>query len=50
MFSEVTLAGVKKLISEEEYKQAARGEVATNVLNVSASDFIVSGIDLEDQL
>jgi hypothetical protein len=45
---EVTLAAVKKVISEEELRQAARGATAPNDLEITPSDFIISGIELED--
>jgi len=47
--AEVTLASVKKAISEEEMKEAARGTNVPNDLEIMPSDFIISGIELEDQ-
>jgi hypothetical protein len=50
MLLEVTLESVKKVITQEEYEQAARGQMISNSLEVHASDFVTSGIELEDQL
>jgi hypothetical protein len=46
---EVTLAGVKKKLSEEEHAKATRGEGDLSKLEVTASDFIIAGIQLEEQ-
>ena len=49
IFSEVTLASVKKRLSEEEHDKAMRGTLEYHSSGVSASDFIVSGMELEEQ-
>jgi hypothetical protein len=48
-FVEVTQAAVKKKLSEEEHEKAARGEGDLNTLEITASDFVIAGIDLEEQ-
>jgi len=46
---EVTLAAVKKELSLEEHEKATRGEGDVNMLEITASDFIIAGIELEEQ-
>ena len=46
---EVTLAMVKKQISDEELVRVARGEREYTSGELSACDFIVWGIDIQDQ-
>jgi hypothetical protein len=45
----VTLAAVKKKLSEEEHEKTVRGEGDLNLLEITVSDFIIAGIDLEEQ-
>ena len=46
--TEVTLASVKKLIAEEEHMRAARGDVDVKALDLTSSDFIIMGLEIED--
>jgi hypothetical protein len=43
------MASVKKKLSEEEHERAAKGQGDLNMLEITASDFIIAGIDLEEQ-
>ena len=47
--SEVTLASVKKQLSDEEHQKAAHGEIDFNNLKTTAGDFVIKGLDLEEQ-
>jgi len=47
--SEVTLAAVKKKLSEEEHERAAQGDVDAPTLDLMPSDFVIAGIALEEQ-
>ena len=45
----MTLAAVKKKLSEEEHEKTTRREGDLSMLEITASDFIMAGIDLEEQ-
>jgi hypothetical protein len=49
LITEVTLASVKKKISEEEHKKTAQGKADFIGLEMTPSDFIIAGLDLEEQ-
>jgi hypothetical protein len=44
----VTLASVKKLIAEEEHARAARGHVDVKALDLTSSDFVIAGLEIEE--
>jgi hypothetical protein len=46
---EVTLASVKKKISEEEHEKTVRGEADFLGVEMTPSDFIIYGLGLEEQ-
>jgi hypothetical protein len=48
-FKEVTLASVTKQISDDEHQQAIHGQLGVNGTKITAGDFIVEGLDLEEQ-
>jgi hypothetical protein len=45
----VTLVAVKKKLSEEEHEKTTRGEGDFNTMEIAASDFVIAGMDLEEQ-
>ena len=49
MGEEVTLAAIKKKMSESEREKAANGSGEVTSLGTTPSDFIVEGMDLEEQ-
>jgi hypothetical protein len=44
----VTLASVKKLIAEEEHERAARGDVNVKASDLTSSDFVIMGLEIEE--
>jgi hypothetical protein len=46
---EVTLASVKKQISDDEHQQAVQGKLQFSGLKITAGDFLVEGLNLEEQ-
>ena len=46
--TEVTLASVKKLIPEEEHERAACGDVNVKASDLTSSDFVIMGLEIEE--
>jgi hypothetical protein len=46
---EVTLAAVKKKISESEHEKLANGSGDVTSLGIMPSDFIIGGMNLEEE-
>jgi hypothetical protein len=40
---------VKKMLAEEEHQRVVSGDADVRVLEMTASDFVVLGLDVEEQ-